>query len=256
MQAKSKDIAMVLHFDTGLSRLGIRYTDIPEILKYLKSEKVQYIISHLACSDEKDSLLNIDQKNKFDKILANVRTINPNIKAGISATGGTLLGNEFQYDIVRAGAFLYGINATEYSPIKPKNVFSLRTKVLQVYEIDPGISVGYSATFIAKRKTKIAVISIGYADGIRRSLSNRGCILFYDKDRNFYKANMIGNISMDLIACDVTDIPANTVKIKSEATMLNEDYSINEMAKDAGTIPYEILTNINFKSKRFKIDYI
>ena len=155
--------------------------------------------------------------------------------------------------MVRIGAFLYGIQATPN--IKLKNVFSLKTSVLQRYKLPPDSFIGYGATFKTTRETTLAVISIGYADGIKCSLSNKGIIEFYDKLGKVYRAPILGRISMDLIACDVTDTPEELTRISASAIVIDENYSINEMAIDAGTIPYEILTSINFKSKRFSILY-
>ena len=172
-------------------------------------------------------------------------------KTGVSMKFG-LLGQDYVYDMVRIGGFLYGINVNQ--KLVPNNVFSLYTKVLQKYEVAEGTFVGYGANHKTSRNTKIAIISIGYADGIKRSLSNKGQVLFYDEER-FFKAPIIGNISMDLIACDVTDVPEKITNVYSKAAVIDKNYSINEMALDAGTIAYEILTSINFKSKRFEIKY-
>ena len=249
---KGQKVPFVLHVDTGLSRLGIRESDLGYILENIKNEELVYVISHLACSEDVLNIQNKNQKERFDKTLEMIRQVIP-VKAGISASGGTLLGPDYAYDTVRIGGFLFGIHIN--SKLIPENVFSLQTKVLQKYEVQSGTKVGYGAKHETSRKTKIAVISIGYADGIKRALANRGKVLFYDDDR-FFEAKMIGNISMDLIACDVTDIKDELTDIYSKAVVIDKNYSINEMAKDAGTIAYEVLTSINFKSKRFEIKYI
>lgn len=249
---KDKGIGFVLHVDSGLSRLGLRFEDIDEILSFLKNEEVYYVISHLACSDEKDNEINIMQKISFDRSLSKIRKV-VDVKAGISASGGVMLGKEYNYDMVRIGGFLYGIQAVPN--IRLKNVFSLKTSVLQRYKLPPDAFIGYGATFKTTRETTLAVISIGYADGIKCSLSNKGTIEFYDRFGKVYRAPILGKISMDLIACDVTDIPEDATNVSSIAVVIDENYSINEMAIDAGTIPYEILTSINFKSKRFSILY-
>ena len=201
------------------------------------------------------SVYNQEQKSKFDSVISKIRTV-VDVKAGVSASAGVLLGEDFYYDMVRVGAFLYGIKNEGDSKIQPKNVLSLRTSVLQKYELEPGENVGYGATYITQKKTKLAVLSIGYADGIKRSLSNKGTVVFYDAEKTAYKANIIGRVSMDLLVCDVNDIPDNLTNINSEAYILCENYSINEMAEEADTIPYEILTSINFKSKRFLVEYV
>jgi alanine racemase len=252
--ARSNNMDLVLHVDSGITRLGLRENDINEILTELSSEKVKYVISHLACSDELENPLNKTQKANFDKILEKIKSAyKKDIRAGISASGGIFIDPEYGYDIVRCGAYLYGINFGEF---KSENVLSLTTSVLQKYEVPSGTCVGYGATHITQEKTKIAVISIGYADGIKRSLSNRGVVLFYDSLGNQYRAKILGSISMDLLVCDVTHIPGNITDVHQIAYILDDNYTINEMAVDAGTIPYEILTSINFKSNRFAVQYL
>ena len=251
--AKNNGLDLVLFFDTGLSRLGIRESDIDLLLPYIKDENISYVISHLACSDDIYSFYNLKQKQLFDKILAKINEVKL-VKAGISASGGTFLGTEYQYDIVRIGGFLYGMQLFP-EILKSKNVISLKTKVLQKYLIQTGDGVGYGLTFKASRNTKIAIISIGYADGIRRSLSNSGKVLFYNDEGEYYKAPILGNISMDLLTCDVTTIPDDCTCIDHEAVLLDDNYTINDMALESGTIPCEILTGLNYKSTRMHVNY-
>jgi alanine racemase len=247
---KKKDIPFVLHIDTGLTRLGVRPNDLEAIIPDLKNETISYVISHLACGN--GGSLDLKQKKVFDEVLAKINNVTK-VKASLAASGGTtILRKEFLYDLVRVGAFLYGVN---FEGIPSKNVLSLKTKVLQKYTVEENISVGYNSTYVTTKKTKIAVISIGYADGIKRSLSNKGNVLFYDISGKYYKAKILGRVSMDIVVCDVTDIPDELTEVYKEVVILDENYSVNEMAEDAGTIPYEILTSINFKSRRFEIFY-
>lgn len=249
---KGQNIEFVLHVDSGFSRLGLRPDDIETILPVIKNERIHYVISHLACSDEKDSEINLMQKLSFDSSLAKIREV-VNVKAGISASGGVLLGEGYNYDMIRIGALLYGIKIVP--DLKLRNVLSVYTKILQRYKVPSGSIVGYGATFKTQRETTLAVISIGYGDGIKRALSNKGCVIFYDDLRQMFKAPIVGRISMDLVTCDVTDISEDLTRVSSCATVIDENYSINEMAADANTIPYEILTSIKLTSKRFAVSY-
>lgn len=251
--AKCNGLNLVLFFDTGISRLGIRQSDIDSIIPHLKDEKISYVISHLACAEDMYSPYNLKQKNIFEEILSKINEIK-SVKAGISASGGAFLGAEYQYDIIRIGAFLYGIQVFP-EILKSKNVVSLKTQVLQKYKIQPGEGVGYGLTFKATRETKIAVISIGYADGINRKLSNNGKVLFYTNDGEYYKAQILGNISMDLLVCDVTTIPDECTCVGHEAVLLDDNYTINDMANELGTIPYEILTSLHYSSSRINVTY-
>lgn len=250
---KNNNVSMVLHVDSGLNRLGLRDTDINAILNDISSEKIKYVISHMACSDELQNPLNKIQKERFDEILARIRAVyKRELKAGLSASAGIFLGNEYKYNIIRCGGYLYGINFGEF---KPENVLSLTTKVLQKYEVAKGTYIGYGAMYCTDKRTKIAVISIGYADGIKRNLSNNGAVSFYDSQGIQHKAKILGRISMDLLVCDVTNIPDNITDTHATAYILDNNYTINEMAQDAKTIAYEILTGINFKSNRFDLQY-
>ncbi|MDR1488653.1 MAG: alanine racemase [Holosporales bacterium] len=251
---KNNCIEIVLHVDTGITRLGIR--DITPILKNIEKENIKYIISHLACADEPGGhLMNTKQKEEFDNILRKIKK--NNIKAGISASAGFLLlpRQDYSYNIIRPGAFLYGIHFGDHFS---QNVLTLTAKVIQRYKVPNGTSVGYGATHVTvKKDSELAVISIGYSDGIRKNLGNsRGKVMFYDSKGTQYSAAIIGAISMDMIVCDVSNIPMWITRVYNDAYILDSKYTINEMAKDAGMTPYEILTSINLLSKRFSVKYI
>ena len=97
--------------------------------------------------------------------------------------------------------------------------------------------------------------SIGYADGIKRALSNSGKILFYNNNGELYKAPILGSVSMDLLTCDVTTIPDDCTCIGHEAVLLDDNYTIDDMAAESGNIPLEILTGLNYRSSRMHINY-
>jgi alanine racemase len=246
---RETDLPFVLHIDTGFTRIGLRLSEINEVLPRLKDSKIKYIISHLACSNK--SHFDYVQKAAFDEVLLKARKV-VDVKAAIAASEIAVLGDEFAYDLVRIGAFLYGIKTGN---VIPQNVVSLQAKVLQRYEVKKDAHIGYDATYTATGNTQIAAISMGYAEGISRRLSNKGNILFYDKNGNVYKAKILGRISMDVLVCDVTNIPADITTVGSDAFLLDSNYSINEMAQDAETIAYEIVSNIDFNSARIKVEY-
>ena len=241
---KNNNLEFVLFVDTGFSRLGLRNTDIDEILPYLGNENISYVISHLACSDDVKHPMNLSQKTAFDSILAKIRT-KINVKASLSATGGALMGKDYAYDLVRIGSFLHDIQIN--SPIQAENVLTLETRVLQRYSLPAGNTVGYSATYTAPHDIKLAVISIGHGDGLRRDLGNNGFIYFYG-DEKIYKAAIIGNLSMDLTTCDVTGIPDELTKPGAIATVLSNDYRVKDMAQDAGLLSYELLIGLQLKN--------
>ncbi|MBQ2175859.1 MAG: alanine racemase, partial [Alphaproteobacteria bacterium] len=248
---KNNNLEFVLFVDTGFSRLGLRMDEIDAILPQLEHEHIAYVISHLACSDDRTHPMNLAQKIAFDNILEKIRT-QIDVKASLSATGGALLGHEYAYDLVRIGSFLHDIQIN--SPLQAENVLTLETRVLQRYSLPAGNTVGYSATYTAPHDIKLAVISIGHGDGLRRNLGNNGFIYFYGAEK-IYKAPIIGNISMDLTTCDVTGIPDELTKPGAIATILSKDYRVKDMAKDADLLSYEVLIGLQFKPDRCTVIY-
>ena len=249
---KNNNIEFVLFVDTGFSRLGLRADDIDAILPQLEHENIAYVISHLACSDDIKHPMNLAQKAAFDNILAKIRT-KISVKASLSATGGALMGKSYAYDLVRIGSFLHDIQLN--SPLQAENVLTLETRVLQRYILPAGNTVGYSATYTAPHDIKLAVISIGHGDGLRRNLGNNGFIYFYGTEK-IYKAPIIGNLSMDLTTCDVTGIPDELTKPGAIATILSKDYRVKDMANDAGLLTYEVLIGLQLKPDRCDLFYV
>jgi alanine racemase len=174
-------------------------------------------------------------------LLTNELAINP-IKH-ILNTSGIFNFSQYQFDMVRLGIGLYGIgNGTEEIKCL-KNVSTLKTRVMQVKEIAEGESVGYGRRFRTERKTKIATVPIGYADGIHRSWGNeRGYVLINGK-----KATIIGSICMDMFMIDVTDIVCEE---EDEVIVFGRELPVTEIAEKLNTIPYEILTSISQRVKR------
>ena len=248
---KGNNVEFVLFVDTGFSRLGLHTDDIDAILPQLEQEKVAYVISHLACSDDVSHPMNLAQKTEFDNIMEKIRS-KVSVKASLSATGGALVGGDYAYDLVRIGAFLHGIQLN--SPFSAENVLTLETQVLQKYILPAGSTVGYSTTYTAPHDIKLAVVSIGYGDGLRRHLGNKGSILFYGYGK-MYKAPIIGNVSMDLTTCDVTEIPDKLTEPGMTATVLSKDYRVEDMARDADLLSYEILIGLQLKKERCNILY-
>ena len=231
-------IKPIIQVETGLNRLGFRANDIAE-LRQSSIGCFSYVLSHLACADEQNHFMNAHQLSSFEKVRKML-----NLPATLSASDGVFLGNEYHYDMVRLGAAMYGLNTVKgltISAIKP--VAFVSAPILQIEHVSVGECVGYGATFTAKHPMKLAVISIGYGDGLMRSLSNRGHVRI-----NGVNAPIIGRISMDNIMCDITDV--GEVQMGDMASLLDDVYQADDMARDAGTIGYEILSALG-KGKRF-----
>jgi alanine racemase len=225
----------VIHVDTGMNRLGLAPDELAilsgQSAKRLAGLNVVLVMSHLACADE-NSKMNGEQLSRFRQALAML----PPAPASLAASHGAFLGMEYHFDLVRPGVALYGANPQNTGQNLMQTVAILTGKVLQVRRIDSGDSVGYAATFRAKRPTMLATVALGYADGIPRTLSSKGAAAIHGA-----RAPIVGRVSMDLITLDVTDIAVNP---GDEAELLGETITLGEVAASAGTNEYEILTRL------------
>lgn len=235
-----------LKINTGMNRIGESYKNINNIIKIYNSKNINVtgIFTHLAVSDSsktKDIVFTKNQLNNFDYVLQKLKenNINPGLSHALNSYG-IVNYNQYKYDLVRAGIILYGIkNNNSYlnSEINLKPVLSLKSRITSIKTIDKNESVSYGRTFISKRKMTIASVSIGYADGIFRSLSNKKAYVYV----NDKKAYIIGKICMDQLMIDVTNIKVNVGDI---VTIIKDNKHLNDLSNKAGTISYELLTNL------------
>ncbi len=243
-----KNIHPAIQVETGLNRLGFREKE----LQSLSNDDIKMfslVMSHLACADEKNHFMNTHQIETFSRIKNSYFS---NIPTSLSASDGVFLGPEFGFDMVRLGAAMYGINTTPYRLSQMKNVVTVKAPVLQITDLPEGEYVGYSATYRASSNRKIAIVSIGYGDGIPRSLSNIGKV-FFKTEEKINEARILGRVSMDNIICDVTEI--ENLKVGDWGYMCTDFYTLDYVAKDAGTIAYEIMSRLG-KNPRFEKRYI
>lgn len=238
----------VIHIETGLNRLGFREKELDNLSAQDRKE-FSLVMSHLACADERDHFMNEVQLNNFKRLK---QKYFPELPASLSASDGVFLGGEFCQNMVRLGAAMYGINTAPYRENQMKNVVRVTAPVLQVEDMPKGEFAGYSATYRANTDRKIAIISIGYGDGIPRSLSNVGKV-FFKVCNHLSEARMIGRISMDNIICDVTGIEG--LEPGDTAYLADEFYTLDDMGRDAGTISYEIMSRLG-KNTRYIRKYI
>ena len=237
-----------IKFNTGLNRIGFWYTDIPKIISELKETnhaKVASVFSHLAASDdvyEKEFTANQIKNFTF---IASQFFEHLDYKPSIHMlnTSGIINYPEAQFDMVRLGIGLYGFGNDIQETDALKNVVSLKSIISQIHLIKKGESVGYNRAFIADKPMKTATIPIGHADGISRKLGNKNYAVLV----NNQKANIIGNVCMDMMMIDVTEIDC---KEGAVVTLFNSQRMINEMAVNSNTISYEILTGISQRVKR------
>jgi alanine racemase len=232
---------IILHIDTGMTRLGLSESDLKHpILSKFQTPNPTLIISHLACADSPAHPKNAEQLARFRAALAHF----PGAKASLANSAGIFLPPEFHFDIARPGCALYGINpANGKNPMR--HVATLSAPVLQIRELDRDEHIGYGATAAAKKGSRIAIIGIGYADGYFRSLSNRGAAYIEE-----HKAPLIGRISMDMVALDISAMPQAQITAGSRAEFINDKQTVNDIAAQCQTIGYEIFTRIGNRVKR------
>lgn len=241
-------IGIHIKLDTGMHRLGFLKNDIDELLTRLKKNSniiVKSVFSHLAGSDsEKFNDFTSLQINNFEEMSSKIIEAFPyKILRHILNSAGISRFTDYQYDMVRLGIGIYGVPPCDEDRGKLKNVVSLKTTIVQIKEYECGETVGYSRRGVINRKSKIGVVPIGYADGLKRQLGN-GNACFYVNGK---AAPIIGNICMDMCMIDLTDIEC---KENDTAILFDENHSIERIAEACDTIAYEILTSISQRVKR------
>jgi alanine racemase len=226
----------MLHVDTGMSRLGLPAAEAAQLRRtpaLLAGLNLRAIMSHLACPDDPGHPFNRTQLKAFRAAVAGL----PRAPASLAASSGIFLGREFHFDLARPGAALYGVNPQPGTPNPITQVIRLKGRILQTREIDTDSTVGYGATHRRARPGRIATVAAGYADGLLRSLGNRGCATIAGQ-----KAPIVGRVSMDLLTLDVTDLDPETTRPGGFAELIGPGHDIDAIAAEAGTSGYEMLT--------------
>jgi alanine racemase len=231
-----------LHVDTGMNRLGIPVEEAAALAPRVQTENhgITLVMSHLACAEIPDHPLNATQVRLFNDI----RSLFRGVPASLANSSGTFLGDTTHCDLIRPGAALYGINPTPGRPNPMRGVVELSGRILQIRRVEHGQTVGYGATWSAKRPSRIAVASIGYADGLPRALSGIDPARSGSAGVAGERCPLAGRISMDLTCIDITDLPDGTVHRGDDAVFIGGEISIDDIAAAVGTIGYEILTHL------------
>ena len=221
-----------VQLDTGMNRLGLEPMEWEASKELTLSLNPVLIMSHLACADEPNHKMNINQLNNFLTLTNKI-----NIKKSLAATGGILLGPEYHFDLTRPGIGIYGC-----SPMQDcLPVLKIDIPVIQIRNIESGETVGYGNTWTSPSKKRIATISAGYADGIFRTIGKKTRLYFEE-----IGCPIIGRISMDLIGVDITSLNVEPDRL----ALINSRQTIDKIADDAGTIGYEFLTSLGQRYKR------
>lgn len=222
-----------LQIDTGMNRLGIRPEDAPDPFPGLVM-----VLSHLACADDPFDAMNAAQRSAFELVSRRY----PDAVRSFANAGGCFLGDDYAFDVLRPGISLYGGGPEGRPDDRLRPVAAFRAEVLQLRDVPTGETIGYARGFLAEEPRTIAVVGAGYADGVLRSYSPNGRVYVAGETRP-----ILGRISMDLTAVDVTGLPVKTGDL---VEFFGPHHPIDDAALDAGTIAYELLTSINVRVPR------
>jgi len=237
-----------LHVDTGMNRLGLSIQDAGALAPRAQSENhgLTLLMSHLACAELPDHPLNDRQIRTFREI----RMLYRGIQSSLANSSGIFLGSAVFCDLVRPGIALYGANPTPGSQNPMRPAIELKARILQVRSVSRGETVGYGATWTAGRPSRIAVVGIGYADGFSRSAGASKGKPAASMVISGRRCPVVGRVSMDLVAVDVTDLGEGTVRRGDFATVIGKEISVDELAAAMGTIAYEVLTSLGRRYHR------
>ena len=255
----SLDRSLPVHakLDTGMSRLGTPWqeaTEFVQLVNGLPNLKLVSIYSHLATADSPDTAVMREQQKRFKWAIAQIQTagINPP-RLHLANSAAALTDPDLHYDLVRIGLATYGIYPAPHlqSIASLQPAMQVKARITQVKTIAAGTGVSYGYQFIASRQTQIAVVGIGYADGIPRNLSNKIQVLVRGKF-----VPQVGAVTMDQLMLDVTDIP--DLEVGEVVTLLGKDgenqITADDWAETLGTISWEILCGFKHRLPRVAVN--
>jgi alanine racemase len=237
-----------IHVDTGMNRLGLTVSEAQGIIPRINAgdHGITLVMSHLASAEQLNNPLNARQLAAFREVAG----VFSGVPASLSNSSGVFLGAQFQFDLVRPGAALYGINPTPEADNPMRPVVDLKARIVQIRNIEKGETVGYGGTWTARRPTRLAIVSAGYADGYFRAASandgTRGAEMVVAGKR----CPIAGRVSMDLIAVDITDLDKNAARRGHLVTLIGEGITVDELAHHFGTIGYEVMTSLGRRYAR------
>lgn len=255
-EALEQPLAVHIKIDTGMSRLGVPWQQGLELVKLvhrLPQLEIASLYSHLATADDLDPTFMAQQRQRFERVIAQIQAAGiPLPPLHLANSAATLKGADYHYDWVRVGLALYGLYpAPHFQQVDLKPVMQVKARVTQIKLIPPGTGVSYGQTFLAQQPTRLAVVGIGYADGVSRILSNQISVLVRGQP-----LPQIGTITMDQLMIDGSEIP--DLQVGEVVTLIGHQgsaqISADHWAKTAGTISWEILTGFRHRLPRVVIE--
>lgn len=253
-----KTIKVHIAVETGMNRIGfkVRQKSISDIEKIINMDNliVEGMFTHFSCADEKDKNYTKLQEEKYDEFLKTLKKNKINIALKhICNSAGIMELNDHRFDMVRSGIITYGLYPSDEvnkASVKLKPALTWKAHVINISEVYEGTGISYGKTYITKIKTKIATISVGYADGYMRGLSSKGRVLIHGQ-----YAPILGRICMDQMMVDISHIDG--VEIEDEVTLVGQDgentITVEELANMAGSFNYEFICGIGKRVKRIYV---
>ena len=250
-----KKVKIHIKLDTGMNRIGFPCNEESlktiEIISNLPNIEIEGIFTHFSCADDKDRDYTDSQAKKFIWAAESLEKMGVSIPIKhVCNSAGIVNFPEYHFDMVRAGIIIYGVKPSDYvdiSPLELKPALTLKSMVTRIQKIGAGEKISYGGTFVSEKDTKIAAISIGYADGYLRILSGKAPVLI-----NGETAKVVGRICMDQCIIDVTSV--NNIKVEDEVIVAGGEsgspVSFDKLAELAGTINYELFCLIGKRVPR------
>ena len=237
--ARHPGAAASVHIDTGMNRIGAPVSAVTEFAA-IKGLKITLAMSHLACASDPSHPKNETQRAKFIEAAQHF----PGARLSLAASAGAMMDTAFHFDLVRPGIALYGGSPFDQDDSRIRAAASLRAPVVQLRDLAPSETVGYGATFTARRPTRIAVAAVGYGDGYPRNSASTGCAII-----NGERAPLAGRVSMDFVTLDVTELK-NPPRLNDIVELFGSTLRLYEVATAAGRSPYDLLTGLGGRVDR------
>jgi alanine racemase len=237
-----------LHVDTGMNRLGLTPEESAAIAPRVHAEGHGFtlLMSHLACAETPDHPMNDRQIRLFREI----RILFRGVPSSLANSAGIFLGGTAHCDLVRPGIALFGGNPIPGQKNAMRPVVELKGRITQVRQLKKGDTVGYGASWTAARPSRLAIVAVGYGDGYFRSAAAAKGKAPANVTIAGKRCPLIGRVSMDLLAVDVTELPAGAARRGEFATLIGGDIGIDEFGTACGTIGYEVLTGLGKRYHR------
>lgn len=238
----NQPLPCVIHADTGMNRLGVGYQQLLDNPTMLEGLNIRYMVSHLACADQPEATMNMLQLERFSQLQQRFAPY----PTSLANSSGIFIGKAYHQDLTRPGSALYGVNPTPKQPNPMQPVVTLTSSIIQIRSCSKGEYVGYDEFHRLSENATIAVVPIGYADGYLRSGGSKAQVAI-----GGHLVPVVGRVSMDLLTLDVSNLPEYLVQIGQTVEILGNHITIDDLAKQMGTIGYEILTSLGQRYCRY-----